>query len=136
VRLLVEIALVALAALGVAVCLAVMPEPARRPARQAEALPAPRPEQLVRLERLVIGAEASALHAHAYLRPLLAEVAARRLAARGRTLAGMSDTAGAALLGDRLWELVRPGRPFPEDRHGPGVSGPELSAMLDVLERL
>lgn len=134
--LLVEIALVALAAIGIAVSVALLPEAAvprrRRPiVRQ----PAP-PDQLVRLQRLVNTAGANALHAHAYLRPLLAEIASRRLAARGQTLERMSEATGQGLLGYRLWELVRPGRPFPEDRYGPGVSSHDLAAMIEVLERL
>jgi hypothetical protein len=81
-------------------------------------------------------AGANTLHVHAYLRPLLAEMASRRLAARGRTLERMPESVGRQVLGDRLWEIVRPHRPFPEDRHGPGVSPQDLRAMLGVLERL
>jgi hypothetical protein len=73
---------------------------------------------------------------HAYLRPRLIELASYRLAARGQTLDRMPDATGRELLGDRLWEIVRPGRPFPEDRNAPGVGPPELAAMLEVLERL
>ena len=69
---------------------------------------------------------------HAYLRPLLIEIVSRRLAARGQTLDRMPETVGRKMLGDRLWDIVRPGRPFPEDRHGPGVSPSDLGAMLEV----
>jgi hypothetical protein len=48
----------------------------------------------------------------------------------------MQDPAARELLGDRLWEIVRPHRPFPEDRQGPGVPPSELRGMLGVLERL
>jgi hypothetical protein len=136
VTLLAEIALVALAAVGVAVCVALLPEAARWRRGRRTPPPASRPEPLVHLERLVAMARANTLQVHAYLRPLLIEVAARRLAARGRSLNRMSDTDGAQLLGDRLWEIVRPNRPFPEDRDAPGVSPQELSTMLEVLERL
>lgn len=135
-RLLAEIGLVALAGIAVAAILALLPDarPARRRRRVA---PAPdRPDQLVALERLVISAGTSAVQVHAYLRPVLVEIASRRLAARGQTLERLPDPAARALLGDRLWDLVRPDRPFPEDRHGPGVSAHELGAMLAVLERL
>ena len=131
-----EIALVLLAAIGVAVCLARLPAPGRPTTGRASARQAPRPAQLVRLEGVVSMSGASALHAHAELRPLLAEVVSRRLAARGQALERMPDAAGRELLGERLWEIVRPDRPFPEDRHGPGVSARDLCAMLELIERL
>lgn len=131
-----EVVLVAVAAVGVAVCLALLPEGAPTRRRRAAVVKPSRPEQLVALERLVVTAGANALHVHAYLRPLLAEIASRRLAARGRTLERMPESVGRQVLGDRLWEIVRPRRPFPEDRDGPGVSPQDLRAMLGVLERL
>jgi hypothetical protein len=131
----IEVALVALAAVGAAVCVALLPQSPPSPARA----PAPRrarPQQLTRLESLVSSAGTSALQTHAYLRPVLVEIASRRLAARGRSLDRMSEEAGKALLGEELWEIVRPNRPFPENRHAPGVSVRELRPMLEVLERL
>jgi hypothetical protein len=135
-RLAVEIALIAIAAVGAAICIALVPAGPPLGPRRAPTSDPSLPQQLVELERLVVSARASSLHLHAYLRPLLAEIAATRLAARGVTLERMADEAGQRLLGDRLWELVRPGRPFPEDRRGPGVSAHELSGMLDTLEQL
>ena len=120
-----------MAAIAVVACLALLPEGTRAPGGASRpAQPAP-PEQLVRLERLISMSGTSALHVHAYLRPLLAEIASQRLATRGQSLERLSDAAGRDVLGERLWELVRPGRPFPEDRHGPGVASAELSAMLE-----
>ncbi|MGO9821140.1 MAG: hypothetical protein ACLPTJ_10880 [Solirubrobacteraceae bacterium] len=134
-RLLAEIALITLAAIGVLVCVILIPS--RGPAALPRTVrPRPRPDQLVTLERLVSSAEASTLHTHAYLRPVLVEVATRRLAAHGYALNSVSADAGRRLLGDPLWDLVRPGRPFPEDRHAPGIPGSQIAAMLDVLERL
>jgi hypothetical protein len=136
VRLLAEIGLVVLAGIAIAVCVSFVPEP-RSIRRRRRVAPAPaRPDQLVALERLVISAGSSALHLHAYLRPLLVEIASRRMAARGQTLERMPDTAARELLGDPLWDIVRPNRPFPEDRQGRGVPPSELRAMLGVLERL
>jgi hypothetical protein len=136
VRLAAEIALVVLAGIGLAVCVALIPAgPTRRP-RARPAPPSPRPGQLVALERMVVTAGASAVQVHAYLRPRLIEITAYRLAARGQTLDWMPADVGRELLGDRLWDIVRPGRPFPEDRNAPGVRPPELAAMLAVLERL
>jgi hypothetical protein len=135
-RLVAEIGLVIVAGLAVAVCVFLLPDPRpirrRRPPRPAPA----RPDQLLALERLVASAGTSAVQAHAYLRPLLVEIASRRLAARGQTLERLPARTARGLLGDRLWDLVRPDRPFPEDRHGPGVAPQELRAMLEVLERL
>lgn len=135
-RLLAEIGLIVVAGLVVAACVSLLPDPRSTRRRRRVAPPPARPDQLVELERLVISAGTSAVHVHAYLRPLLVEIASRRLAARGQTLERMPDAVACELLGDRLWEIVRPGRPFPEDRHGPGVPPNELRAMLGVLERL
>jgi len=134
--LLAEIALVAVAALAVAVSLALLPEAASLRRARAGAQAPSRPEQLERLERLVSMSGASVLQVHAYLRPLLVEIAARRLAARGQALERMTEAVGRELLGSQLWDIVRPGRPFPEDRKAPGVSPRELAAMLETLERL
>jgi len=136
VRLLAEIALVVLAAIGVAGCASLLlgTPPTRR--RRARAPAPPRPDQLVALERLTTSARTSAVHVHAYLRPVLVEITSGRLAAHGHNLDRMPELTGRALLGDRLWDIVRPGRPFPEDRRGPGVTPQELRAMLEVLERL
>lgn len=135
-RLLAEIALVVVAALGVAVCVRLLPGLAAKRARADKPPPPSRPKQLVTLERLVSNAETSTVHVHAYLRPLLAEIASHRLAARGQPLARMPEAVRGEILGEQLWDIVRPERPFPEDRYGPGVSSCDLSAMVEVLERL
>ncbi len=135
-RLLAEIVLVVLAAIGVAVCVKLLPDV--RPARRSgAALRRPsRPDQLVALERLVGTAGASAIQAHAYLRPVLIEIVSARLVVRGQALERMPESLGQQMLGARLWDLVRPNRPFPENRYGPGVSPQELRTMLDVVEQL
>jgi hypothetical protein len=134
--LLAEIAIIVIAAVAVAVSVALLPsKSSARRHRPANPEPA-RPSQLVALERLLVMARVSALQVHAYLRPILVEIASQRLAARGQTLERMPEATGRRILGDDLWEIVRPGRPFPENRHGPGVAAPELEAMLEVLERL
>jgi hypothetical protein len=136
VRLLAEVALVVIAAIGVAVCVALLPRGSSTQRRRGRVAKRLRPEQLVNVERLVITAEANALQTHAYLRPALAEIASWRLAAHGYALESMPEERGRRLLGELLWEIVRPRRPFPEDRHAPGVSAEKLGEMLDVLEGL
>jgi hypothetical protein len=136
VSLAVQLALIALAAIVVAVSLARMPSAPERPVDPAAAPAAQRPEQLEAVQRLVMTSSASALNAHAQLRPVLVEIVAQRLAVRGRTLDEMGDTDGRRLLGDRLWELVTPDRPFPRDRRAAGIPAGELAAMLDAVKRL
>jgi hypothetical protein len=130
-----EITLVLVAAVAAAICIALVPAGSPRSRQTAPNEPS-RPDQLIKLERLAALAGTDAMQVHAYLRPLLGEIAAARLAARGVTLDRLEGEAGQRLLGERLWELVRPGRPFPEDRRGPGVSAEQLASMLDTLERL
>lgn len=131
-----EITLIVLAGVAVATCVKLLPAP--RPLRRRKAVSAApsRPQQLVTLERLVTTAGPSAVSAHAYLRPLLIQIVSHRLVARGQTLDRMAETTGREVLGDQLWDIVRPERPFPADRHGPGVQPQELGAMLEVIRRL
>lgn len=131
-----EVVLVVIAGVGVIINTFRLPagRAARRAARSS-ATDEP-PAQLAENVQIIASASLGALYTHAYLRPALTEVADARLAARGWRLASMPPEVGRGMLGPVLWDLVRPGRPVPEDRHGPGVSGAELSTMLDVLERL
>jgi hypothetical protein len=69
------------------------------------------------------------------LRPLLREIAAARLNRRRVRLVRNADEA-RAMLGDDLWEIVRPGRPRPADPRARGVSLEQLAQMTDRLERL
>jgi hypothetical protein len=131
-----QIALIVLAGIAVAICVTRLPAPHAPRRRRAVPAESPRPQQLVALERLVTTAGPSAVSVHAYLRPLLIEIVSHRLAARGQTLERMPEKTGREVLGDRLWDIVRPGRPFPQDRHGPGVRPQELGAMLEVIRGL
>jgi hypothetical protein len=89
-----------------------------------------RPPEIERLERELTLATTSAFDLHARLRPVLREIAAARLAARGRRL----DEHGEHELGEELWELVRPGRVPPHDRHRPGIPPDELRRLIERLE--
>ena len=134
--LLAEIALVALAGIAVAVCVTLLPSPQPLRRRRTAAPVPSRPQQLLALERLVITSGPSAVWVHAYLRPVLTGLVSHRLAARGQTLDRIPEAVGREVLGDRLWDIVRPGRPFPPNRHAPGLEPQELGAMLEVIERL
>lgn len=90
----------------------------------------------MRIEQLV-AAIGTAGDVHRMLRPLLCSLAATRLRRRGCALYSPRDGARAReLLGEALWELVRPGRPAPADRLAFGISREQLSALLDALEAL
>ncbi len=97
--------------------------------------PTPRaPRDLERMQTLVAGRSPTAVGVHQWLRPLLADLAATRLRLdHGLDLA---DPAAARLVPEPLWELIRPDRPEPVDRHARGVSADELAVLVDQLEAL
>jgi hypothetical protein len=95
-----------------------------------------RPPELVRTERDLTLAAATAGHAHRRLVPLLRDAAAARLwANHGIELWRRPDRA-RALLGDDTWELIRPDRPEPDDRNGPGIPLARIAAVAERLESL
>ena len=105
----------------------------RRPRRRAvrgDQLP-----ELARVERELVMASAAAFDFHRRLRPLLRDVADHRLRRRGVFLDEQPAQA-QALLGEDLYDLVRPDRPVPDDRHGPGLAVAEVASVVDRLERL
>jgi hypothetical protein len=87
----------------------------------------PLPE-LVKLEREVTLATASAYDLHYRLLPHLREIAQARLERSGRSPG--PDTLG------RWWALLRPDRPAPDDRFARGISPNELRALVDDLARM
>lgn len=91
-----------------------------------------RPPEIERLERELTLATATAFDLHARLRPTLREIATMRLASRGLRL----DEQGEEALGEELWELVRPDRRPPADRHAPGIPPAALRRVVDRLEAL
>ena len=95
----------------------------------------PPPAQYVRLERIVERSAGSGMSAHTRLRPVLAEIAESRLVRRGLSLERDLEES-RRLLGPAVWELVRPDRPTPRGRDGPGIPPRRLEEMLDVLEAL
>jgi len=104
----------------------------RPPQRHRRSMPLP--VELDRCQQLV-GGLSSAGDVQHRLRPALRAVAAVRLRAAGIGL-DADPACARERLGDELWEIVRTGRPAPEDRTGPGISRSELSRLLDRLEAL
>jgi hypothetical protein len=95
-----------------------------------------RPTALVRLEREVSMAGTAAFDVHFRLRPALVELTAELLSSRrGIDLERDPDRAHA-VLGDDAWELVRPDRPQPPERHGAGISEAELDRVVTALEHV
>lgn len=104
--------------------------PTRRRADDEGQLP-----ELARVERELVMGSAAAFDFHRRLRPLLCEVADHRLRLRG-IFADEQPERAQAVLGEDVWELVRPDRPVPDDRHAPGVDLDEVETVVARLERL
>jgi hypothetical protein len=114
------------------------PEP---PSRFEQALrerkpAASQPEELLRMDRTLVLGSADADHAHRQLLPLLRDTAAARIAARHGFELERQPESARALLGDDVWELLRPDRPEPENRHGPGVPQERIAAVIERVESL
>jgi hypothetical protein len=114
------------------------PEP---PRRFEQALRKPKPEQsqtaeFLRMEREIDLGVASAAHSHRRLLPLLRAAASARLASRHGVELERRPDAARALLGEDVWELLRPDRPEPEDRLGPGVPREQIAAVIERVEAL
>jgi hypothetical protein len=90
-----------------------------------------RPVELERLERALTMATATAFDLHAHLLPQLREIAAMRLGVRGLRLDESEEA-----LGEELWELVRPEREAPTDRHASGIAPDALRRAVEGLESL
>jgi hypothetical protein len=115
-----------------------------RPARAArfeEALRGRRPPgseavELLRIERDLLLGIADADHAHRRLLPLLRAAAAAHLSARHGLELERRPEEARALLGDDVWDLLRPDRPAPENRRGPGVPRERVAAVIERVESL
>jgi hypothetical protein len=105
--------------------------PARR--LRARSAGAQVPAQAERVDRLVRAGVRHAEGVHHQLRPLLADALEPALARRGLAL-DRPDDRTRALLGEELWEVVRPDRPRPPDPWGPGMDRRELERIVDRLE--
>jgi hypothetical protein len=91
--------------------------------------------ELDRLEREVYMGAARAFDFHYRFRPVVREIAAARLERRGLRLDTGTD-AVQSLLGDELWELVRPERDPPSNRQAAGPGVEEIRNTVERLERI
>jgi len=92
--------------------------------------------ELARLEREVTLSTTTAFDLHFRLRPVLRRISARMLFSRRGIELERQPDAARTLLGEELWELVRPDREPPRDRAGPGLELSSLRTMVDALEAL
>lgn len=94
-------------------------------------------EQFRTLERRLSLASSSAYDLHFRLRPLIREIARARLARQHGVDLDREPEQARALVGNgRVWELIRPDREPPEDRHARGWSEYELESLMEELEGL
>jgi hypothetical protein len=80
-------------------------------------------------------AEQSEVGVDRSLRPLLVPIVAARLGRRGIDMARAPRHA-QELLGDRLWEIVRPDRPAAVSRVRRGLASNDLREAIERLEQL
>ena len=126
-------------ALALAAALAAATALQLRPAQRQQPPPRARDDEMpLRLRQIVDDlreAEQSEFGVDRSLRPLLVPIVAARLGRRGIDMARAPRRA-QELLGDRLWEIVRPDRPPAANRVGRGLAGDELRETIERLEQL
>jgi hypothetical protein len=94
------------------------------------------PPSLGRIEHEVALGVSGSFDLHFRLVPRLRSLADGLLTSRrGVSLAANPDAA-RAILGEDVWELVRPARPVPEDRLAQGAMPSELARVVDGLEAI
>jgi hypothetical protein len=111
-----------------------LPPQARRPKVVARA-GGSQIEQSDWLERRLHLAQASADELHRHFRPVVVQVAAAQLARKHGVALEREPARAQALVGEHLWELIRPDRPAPPER-GRGLRSDELRRLIAELEDL
>jgi len=126
-------------ALALATALAVVAALQLRPARRQQPPPRARDDEMpLRLRRIADDlreSEQSEFGVDRSLRPLLVPIVAARLGRRGVDMA-LAPRRAQELLGDVLWEIVRPDRPSAANRVGRGIAGDDLRTAIEQLEQL
>ena len=127
------------AALALATALAAATARELRPAQKQQRPPRARDDEMpLRLRQIVDvlrESEQSAFGVDRSLRPLLVPIVTARLGRRGVDMARAPRRA-QELLGDVLWDIVRPDRPSAAYRVGGGLAGDDLRTAIERLERL
>jgi hypothetical protein len=126
-------------ALALATALAAAAALQLRPARRQQPPPRARDHEMpLRLRRIADDlreSEQSEVGVVRSLRPLLVPIVAARLGRRGVDMA-LAPRRAQELLGDVLWEIVRPDRPPAAYRVGRGIAGDDLRTAIERLEQL
>jgi|tagenome__1003787_1003787.scaffolds.fasta_scaffold20936089_3 hypothetical protein len=91
---------------------------------------------LARVEREVTLGVANAYDLHYRLRPRIRAIVTSRLADRRGIDLERQPPAAEAAVEPVVWELVRPDREPPRDRHGPGLGLPRLREVMEGLDRI
>jgi hypothetical protein len=126
-------------ALALATALAAAAALQLRPARRQQPPPRARDHEMpLRLRQIADDlreSEQSEVGVVRSLRPLLVPIVAARLGRRGVDMA-LAPRRAQELLGDVLWEIVRPDRPPAAYRVGRGIAGDDLRTAIERLEQL
>ena len=126
-------------ALALATALAAAAALQLRPARRQQPSPRARdhkmPLRLRQIADVLRESEQSEVGVDRSLRPLLVPIVAARLGRRGVDMA-LAPRRAQELLGDVLWEIVRPDRPPAAYRVGRGLPGEDLRTAIERLEQL
>jgi hypothetical protein len=125
--------LVLAAVLAAATALELQPPPRRQPLPRARG--DEMPLGLRQIVDILRDSERSEFSVDRSLRPLLVPIVAARLGRRGIDMA-LAPRRAQELLGDRLWEIVRPDRASAARRAGRGLAGDELREAIERLEQL
>ena len=109
--------------------------PRRRQQPPARARDDNMPSRLRQIADDLRASEQSEVGVDRLLRPLLVPIVAARLGRRGVDMA-LAPLRAQQLLGDVLWEIVRPDRPSATYRAERGIAGDDLRAAIERLEQL
>ena len=126
-------ALVLAAVLAAATALELQPPPRQQP------LPRARGDEMPLALRQIVDvlrdSERSEFSVDRSLRPLLVPIVAARLGRRGIDMA-LAPRRAEELLGDRLWEIVRPDRASAANRASRGLASDDLREAIERLEQM
>jgi hypothetical protein len=120
-------------ALAAGAALQLRPAPRQQPPQRARH--DEMPLRLRQIASVLRESEQSGVGLDRSLRPLLVPIVAARLGRRGVDIA-LAPRRAQELLGDELWEIVRPDRPSAAYRVREGLAADDLRAAIERLEQL